>query len=520
MIKRFTVCVTVFALFCAVSLCADASALLNTQREWVIAAAKFTVTPSQTAQSQLEDASVLFPKLLLDYFEGSVGRIMQESEIERRVRYELLQERQTLFKSLSDEIRSRDTILFSAKTKAERKKATKESDKKIEQIKKSINVNLQKASDPLGVDPSFTPSLLRPNEVRYVSLERPGDRLLLKPWKDDPAALFESRRAGESERDYEKRVISEKISGVLTGSVAERAGYLQVTVTLTVFPGNEVVYTFTDVGNLGDLPLLATGAAKTLFPFVLNSKPVKLKFEIEPEAARQNARVYIDGRIPDDITNAEVENGKHQIYIYAEGFESKEFTYSFTETDEFIIQVSMPPKKQVFVTFSSDTDADVYTDALPADGAAAVAKGTSLGEFVPQNGESEFFMVENKTDRRDTASLVFKDISFSASLGDIDSAIEKSRADLYNSYAALLFTLPVVFFSNGMKVASKNSQLYGRIDATRAENWNRFATYTNATGLTLGANFLFQLGRYLYTTNRILPKTIEITEEKTKKAKE
>ena len=64
-----------------------------------------------------------------------------------------------------------------------------------------------------------------------------------------------------------------------------------------------------------------------------------------------------------------------------------------------------------------------------------------------------------------------------------------------------------------MAIATKNSVLYHRDDSSAADQWKMFQNYASAATITLGANFLFQLGRYLYTANKILPQTVDITEK-------
>ena len=505
------ICLCALVSFCSASVFAD---------DWILAAVPFSASASQSELESAQKAAIDLPSLSLGCLEGRGGHLLEESEIERRVRYELKEERGQLFAELSNEIRARDSIMFNAASKKQQKKLAKESDKKIEEIRKKISYNLQKDANPLGEDPSVKKSAFAINQkVVYVSDERPGDKLTIKVWRDDASSLFDDRREGENYYEFEKRVLDENICGIISGNVIERSGFLSITVELTVFPGGVITATLNDVGSLEDLPSLAAIMAKELYPFVLNSKPVQLHFEIMPEEAAKRARIYIDGALPQDTAEIEVENGRHQIYIYSDGYEAKRFNYAFTETDEFIIQVKMSPKKIVNVAFETNAvNQSLYAQGLPIENREHVSleKGTTLGEVSAQNGNNRFYVVKNNTDRTDAKNdpFVHGTITFESAMEDYAASIEKRRTGLYNSYAALLFSVPMLFFSKGMYIATQNSVLYHRDDSSSADQWHNYYNYSRAATITLGANFLFQLGRYLYTANKILPQTVDVTEKK------
>lgn len=503
--------------FCLlISLC---STLLFAE-DWILTAVPFSAKASQSELESAQKAAVDLPSLILGCLEGRGGHLLEESEIERRVRYDLKEERKELFTDLTNEIRARDVIMFNTDSKRQQKKLSKESDKKIEEIRKKISLNLQKASNPLGEDPSVKKNIFAINQkVVYVSDERPGDKLTIKIWQNDSSRLFDDRREDENFYDFEKRVLDEHVSGIISGSVVERSGFLSITVELTVFPGGIISATLNDVGSLEDLPSLAAIMAKELYPYVLNSKPVQLHFEIMPEDAAKKARIYIDGALPQNAAEIEVENGKHQIYIYSDGYEAKHFNYAFTETDEFIIQVKMSPKKIVNVAFEAQTaNQSLYALGLPVENPEHVSleKGTTLGEVSAGNGVNRFYIVKNKTDRTDSKNdpLVHGTITFQSAMDDYAASIEKQRTNLYNSYAMLLFSVPMLFFSKGMSIATRNSVLYSRDDSSAADQWEMYYKYSKGATITLGANFLFQLGRYLYTANKILPQSVDVTEKK------
>lgn len=495
---------------------------LLSAEDWILAAVPFSANASQAELESAQKAADDLPGLILACLEGRGSHLLEESEIERRVRYELKEERKLLFSELSSEIRNRDAVMFNATSKKQKKKLEREADKKIEEIREKISYNLQKDGNPLGEDPSVKKSSFAINQkVVYISDERPGDKISIKIWKNDTSLKYDDKRPDENFYEFEKRVLDEHICGIISGNVIERSGFLSISVELTVFPGGVITATLSDVGSLEDLPSLAAIMAKELYPFVLNSKPVQLHFEITPEEAAKHARIYIDGALPQEVAEIEVENGRHQIYIYSDGYEAKHFNYAFTETDEFIIQVKMSPKKIVNVAFEAQSaNQSLYAAGLPVENTehVAIEKGTTLGELSSPDGKKRYYVVKNKTNRTDSADDPINGrILFEPVKDDYASMIEKNRTSLYNSYAALLFSLPALFFTKGMSIATKNSVLYHRDDQSSADQWKQYQNYTKAAAITLGANFLFQLGRYLYNADKILPVPVDITEKKGRK---
>ena len=158
------ICLCALVSFCSASLYAD---------DWILAAVPFSASASQAELESAQKAAKDLPSLILGCLEGRGGHLLEESEIERRVRYELKEERKELFTQLSSEIRSRDAIMFNSGSKKQKKQLAKESDKKIEEIRKKISYNLQKDANPLGEDPSVKKSVCAINpKVVYVSDER------------------------------------------------------------------------------------------------------------------------------------------------------------------------------------------------------------------------------------------------------------------------------------------------------------------------------------------------------------
>lgn len=494
-------------------------------QNWVLSAVPFEYrSTSKTSGDSVRAAAEELPKLVLAELQGRGSRILEESEIEQKVLYDLRQERQELFVQLSGKIAEKDELFFAAGSAYGKKKLEKQKDSEIAQIQKQIEENLKKAANPLGAFAAENTKSSRKNQkIEYLSELRPGDSAQLAIYKDSAEELFTPRCDDETLDDFENRAVENKIDGIITGSIIERAGFLQATVNLVLYPGAKIECTLNDIGSMKDLGALAATLAKSLYPYVINSKPVKLRFEIFPAEAAKIARIYVDGATPQNSGEIDVQNGKHQVYIYAEGFESKSFSYSFTQTDEFVIQVKMPKKEIVRIALASaNRDGDFYANAMPVQDKndLSLDKGHTLGEFAGENGKSQFFMLDNqpgnKSGAEQSGKLNFKPITFNDSLLDFPAQIEKSRSDLYNSYAGLLISLPFTFFSKGMSIAMHNSYLYDRADPADVTHWKLYNYAFTTVSAVMGINFLYNVGRYLYMGNSLMPQTLKIAPQNQK----
>ena len=138
--------------------------------------------------------------------------------------------------------------------------------------------------------------------------------------------------------------------------------------------------------------------------------------------------------------------------------------------------------------------------------------GTAIGEFESIEGYNDYFLLENNNPQTVQGPFQLQKINVRASTSDISTEIEKSRKTMYNSYAALMLSMPLLFFSNGTQIAAKNAYLYGMSDIKRSQQWMNVRNFSNALSITLGLNFAFQLGRYLLKANSVLPQEIVVSE--------
>ena len=76
---------------------------------------------------------------------------------------------------------------------------------------------------------------------------------------------------------------------------------------------------------------------------------------------------------------------------------------------------------------------------------------------------------------------------------------------MYNSYAALIVSLPASFILLGKYVDEYNSWARGNNTADDLQKWNVARYAAAGVSIGLGVNFLVQLGIYLHSVNAVLP---------------
>jgi hypothetical protein len=116
---------------------------------WTLGATRFAVEESafttDVEKASLEIVSTQLPSLILDSFPMNLNRTVFPEEIFQRDLYKIQKERQTLYSSLSNQIKTRDSLFLSysgieLKTKIENaKKSIATSIEKIEESKNSEN---------------------------------------------------------------------------------------------------------------------------------------------------------------------------------------------------------------------------------------------------------------------------------------------------------------------------------------------------------------------------------------------
>ncbi|MBO5137693.1 MAG: hypothetical protein J6B81_04260 [Spirochaetaceae bacterium] len=475
--------------------------------DWILASEPFSFrSDSDSLQETLYSMSQQLPKLILEDL-ALVGERNISSKEEYYRQLKVLQaNHKTLLTNYNNAVLERDKVLLSQQSQLRKRKTLKEKN--------------------LAVDEALLK--LQENEAQTAQLldkiESSGNEIVAKEavslWKGNSETLF----VLDEKSTLAQKIDSEKINGLLTGSITAFNNYAMVEASITVFPGEISSATATAAGSLSDIVLIAKQLASELKAVVANAGAVELFFEIEPVQAIESAAVIIDGSVISvaDIPTQgiAVATGNHGITLEAEGYYDKTFNWNFSEEGSYLITVELEKIETVELALVGEEDAQgqVYVNALPVGTLPVtleVERGLLLGEFFPSEVQEEVPDSQGQSsayftmDLQDFTGLDFVNASLKLQTQDISNRIEKRRRTMYNSYSAFLVSLVPTIFSYGMYVNEHNGWAMGYQEEEKAKVWKGISNGTIALSVGLGINFFVQLGRYIFAVDAVLPEDIK-----------
>ncbi len=499
-----------YRLLCFV-FCVLCSFLPINAEDWILAALKFDFSQNISSASEKETASLL-PKLILEQVTEGVERVPLLQEIQYRNLEQLRTERLSLFLQLSKEVQTRDSLVLIEKNERRLKKKIAQANKKIKEIQDKIDENIQKAENYTKKD--FKDSLASKNKPMPLKAER------VALYQSDSNNLYEPSleaiKSGVKGRKFEKEIIEAKINGLITGNIIIYSGYAAVTVSFYIYPGAKELGTVTEVGSIADCASLSQRLASSLVPLIINSHPVELRFDIQPEEALSSINIKVDGlvmQLQEDKIN--ISSGLHTIQIASEGFSTQTFTYNFSNRDIFYIHVPMELKNtgSFYMNINPNYDGSLYANGAFISnsnfGRIEINDKPVIGQFLlPPNEEGEilggFFYIplEQQLDGYILAA--------SPNVQNKTSIIEERRIWMYRGYTLFMLTLPFTFFAIGNFDSSYYGFFNGGVAAKEVYAWNT-ARYVTA-GISIGAGgfFIFELIRYLIAANSVLPTSSKV----------
>ncbi len=491
---------------------------------WVLASQEFKIKNKNIKESESQLTKVL-PQLILEQFsENGLRLISSEEELDREL-YKLQTERLSLFLQLSKEEKSRDALVLSKATPSELKKALSEAGKKIEDIESKISENLKLteetknkyqeriSSEKQGLD------IAEEHKSGFSFFQNDKNLLaseLVSLYKSDNSALFtpgtQAAEDGISSYAFENEITAAKINGLLCGDITVFGEYCSVNVNLYVFPGAKNAGCVTEVGSINDLVSISQSVARKLTPKIANSKPVKLRFEIEPEEAREHALVSIDGVILGKEAVREeviIDAGIHTVTVSSENYENQTVNYSFSGEEIFTVKTTLKPvvegvssirlKKYREGLFSfNGAESSSINDQNPA-GTVAINGRTVLGVFKNNEGETAFIMIPEKYSA-DGLNLLVNAKPFNR-----EKNIDKRRKSMYTAYSVLVCSLVPTFYCVGNLNASVNAYNADRGSYSNAQKWQNYSYFSIGVSGVCGSWFVVELIRYLNAANEVLP---------------
>ena len=503
--------------------------LFSENGKWVIAAQKFSLDKGVTADAVNSKTAEMIPIDILEKIGNSVTRNVMPEEQFEITKYKLRTERQSLFLQLSAEYKKRDALVLSNYSDYKLKSAIKESQKKIDEIQKKIDANLeslkkateenerkvQLVSEQLSNQTGDSSELNRYKNLFsniFVRDESLIQQETVTFYKDDFTSLY---ALPEAQKDLsitdplcEKTIVSAGINTLLTGHFSKYGEYLSISVDLYNFPGAKLIGSVVEVGTVQELELINTSIAMQLIPILSNAFPVELQIEIEPEEAKNKTMVYIDG-VLQHLENGKliVDSGINTMQFVSEGFKTAATTYNFEGNKKYKIKINFEKPKSGFIQvgLKKPLDGSILGNgerALEIEGKKtqiAINGKEILGEFIAENGETAFFYIPQK--------LTFDGsyVIINPKPRDRMAYIDKRRKIMYGSYSLLVISLMPTFYTYANYQNNANLYKNGQVDYQTVKNWQTATNITRAISIGCALFWGYELVRYLVAANSVLP---------------
>jgi len=458
---------------------------------WIIGATEFLIQTdadidvSAEKTDSISTIAKILPSLILSDLELPTVRVVTQSEIFARQSRQLEDEREVLQEDYEDKIAIRDKLVILSSEDSDYKDQLKISEQDIEQSKTALVENEKKQKELLETEIDST--------SETVEL-----------YKNDSSKLY----VLSDEKDP-----YDDVNALITGSLKSFDTYVQLKLQLILYPEQTEIYSTTVTFLPTEVSIVGENLAKELLAIIQNKKLVKLEFKILPQEIEQKTKIRIDGENVelDENRSLMVSRNSHQLSFFSEGYEIAETQSDFTEKDIYTVTVTLKKLKNYEITINSaipltglfvngkeyDPNEKFVVSMLPALGQAIVAPDVATYLILESGGIQK---IEPHSQ-------------------DISALIEKRRRTMYNSYGALILSLPFSFISYGMYVdANYSAYVYG-------SNYGSDSTYTDlvdkqdtlevvstifkCVSIGLGINMIIQLIRYIKTVDEVLPEQVE-----------
>ncbi len=534
-----------FALFACFPLY---SAESTTKKNWTLAAEKFVLTQKNSSKAMQSVCSSL-PSLILEQFsENLERRIYGEEELDR-ILYDLRKTRTSLFLQLSKEVQTRDALLLNDYSEKQLKEKIKESEKKIKSIQDQIFENLkegrtqtEKYKEQIENDKNRRKSIdeggvieVEKEKNKFASLflemaKKAGDETTVENvvlYQNDSTKLFdagsEKQSQGYSSQVFESACVNAGINALITGKITVYGSYLSCAVSIYQYPGSKLIASAMDVGSFENLRQLATSLSMQISPKISESMPVELNICVEPQEAVKNLVFTVDGISFKDIDRPViVQGGVHSLSFSSKGYDTVSTNFSFFGNRKFKIDVQLKESVSGSVNlrlkkaytgdiFANGIFSGSVTDENPY-GNIKINGNDVLGHFIDSNGLSADFIIPQK--------LLNDNSSFFVDLKPLDRSeyIEKRRRWMYAGYSALIVSLIPTFYIYGNSYAKTQAYNTGaNISYEEAKSWQSASNIMTGVSVSAGVFFVYELVRYLFAAENVLPKTAKTISKKQEK---
>lgn len=455
---------------------------IHCENQWVLAASPFS---TEKLPEHQKSAGYLFPKLLMERFQGITthGYLPEESEYLENSEYN--KKRQDLVSQLQSLFEQRDKLDFNFETSLEINKKKSEIDYDISEKRKELD-NLIKENSETDFPPQA-------EVVFWSKSSTEGSNFPLLTFTGPVSSALKSN----------------SLSALLTGNMEPIDDFILVTVYLHIYGINQP-YNFEVVGSWDNLEVMADEVSKEIIPLLLGQSPAVISFETNPP----ETQIYLDGRLlPKGRLYHFISAGEHTISAESENYYTSTIQADFESGKEYSISCVLDPLENREITLNTVVKDDKKPARIYIEGEYrglsenifTVPDFTVLGFAKTEDNLFSWFLVEPGKEN-------FYDVSLKEK--NLKEEIESRRNKLYWSLGAFYLYLPVPIFIYSHYNNLYNAYVAGYLSAdmnnyNKLVSWQRASIGTIGGAVALGVNLGYQIVRYIITSNKVSPSRLK-----------
>ena len=501
---------------------------------WTIASQKFVFAKGQSDSSINKALSETIPISILEKLNKNLERNVMPDEIYSRKSKELLKSRQSLFLQLSSAYQKRDTLFLENISQKALEKKIKEEEKNIREIQKKIDDNLKEQAE-LSLKTEAQLEQINNNVSENNNSELELYKQLFKDifkneksviqkeqivfYKNDYSVFYDpsekTKNLSPLSKEFADEIFSKNINTLMTGTITKYGDYLNVKVEVILYPNAKVIGSFVEIGSIDDLEFITSSLANQIVPSLTNSMPVKVIVRIDPPELQNITRIYIDDVLFNSSESFILESGVHNVQFVADNYQTVGTDYYFEGNTQYSIDVKLTEKKdgQITLALVKPVFGDIFANGQPVEketnrkSKISINGNEILGEFLSEDGENAFFYIPQKQLLEDNF------VSINPKPYDREKYIDTRRKWMYGSYSLLIVSLIPTFISAGELNNAVKLYNDGIWDYNKAKPYENTANICSAISIGCGVLFVFELIRYFYAANSVLPQKAKIVPE-------
>ena len=501
---------------------------------WTIASQKFVFAKGQSDSSINRALAETIPISILEKLNKNLERNVMPDEIYSRKSKELLKSRQSLFLQLSSAYQKRDTLFLENISQKALEKKIKEEEKNIREIQKKIDDNLKEQAE-LSLKTEAQLEQINNNVSENNNSELELYKQLFKDifkneksviqkeqivfYKNDYSVFYDpsekTKNLSPLSKEFADEIFSKNINTLMTGTITKYGDYLNVKVEVILYPNAKVIGSFVEIGSIDDLEFITSSLANQIVPSLTNSMPVKVIVRIDPPELQNITRIYIDDVLFNSSESFILESGVHNVQFVADNYQTVGTDYYFEGNTQYSIDVKLTEKKdgQITLALVKPVFGDIFANGQPVEketnrkSKISINGNEILGEFLSEDGQNAFFYIPQKQLLEDNF------VSINPKPYDREKYIDTRRKWMYGSYSLLIVSLIPTFISAGELNNAVKLYNDGIWDYNKAKPYENTANICSAISIGCGVLFVFELIRYFYAANSVLPQKAKIVPE-------